>query len=98
MALKKQIIIQGNPFGEPKKAEYWVLTEMEVRKKENKTDVMLVCYENETVAKTSKTEDGRNEPLEYHRVRFSFDGLDFSRKDIYILIKTKENFTDAEDC
>ena len=98
MALKKQIIIQGNPFGEPKKAEYWVLTEIEVRKKENKTDVMLVCYENEVLAKGTKSDDRINEPLEYHRVRFSFDGLDFSRKDIYSLIKMKENFTDAVDC
>lgn len=90
MALKRKIIINTDPFGNGKEVEYWVIEEKRENKRRNETTIQLVAYENREQSKIEM-------PIEYMRIDFVFTGLDFTRAQLYPMIKEDSRFTTAID-
>lgn len=71
--------------------EYWIIKNTTFRKDVEKTIVSLALYYNEAARVLKIGNDLYNES-------FQFDGLDYSREELYNLIKQEEAFSNAEDC
>lgn len=105
MAIRKQVQVTTDPMSAPIAAEYWVITEMNFRKVDGSTRVVLSLFENQAKSKPYEEVIGEGDdattvtqqPREVSRHAFCLTGLDWTRATAYVHIR-QTAMTDAEDC
>lgn len=105
MAIRKSVQVTADPISTQLTAEYWVITEMNFRKADGSTRVVLSLFENQTKSRPWEETVGEGEdaitvtqrPREVSRHAFCLPGLDWTRATAYAHIR-QTAMTDAEDC
>lgn len=105
MAIKKSVQVTTDPMSAPVTAEYWVITEMNFRKSDGSTRVVLSLFENQAKSRPYEETIGEGDdavtvmqtPKEVSRHAFCLQGLDWTRATAYSHIR-QTAMTDAEDC
>lgn len=105
MAIRKSVQVTTDSLSTPLTGEYWVITEMNFRKTDGSTRVVLSLFENQTKSKPYEEVIGEGEdattvtqtPKELSRHAFCLPGLDWTRATAYAHIR-QTAMTDAEDC
>lgn len=102
MGLQKQITLRRSSFDPDLIAEYWSITNVSWDKRFNQTNVSLSLFVDSTGDQPliEGSQDSLSQAIVLNTidvVQFSFTGSDFTRAQLYAMIKQDSRFTDATD-